>query len=79
LTDFVFLRDACNFELLNFQQGRTTYLLRLFVELVPTMLSRASTIARGTRFNVYRSFTSTTPLGDQYDIVVIGKCHEKSQ
>lgn len=38
------------------------------------MLSR---IARGTRFNVCRSFTSTAPLGDQYDVVVVGKCLEK--
>ena len=42
-----------------------------------TMLSRASfTVARRgttTRFNIYRSFSSTGPLGDQYDVVVIGK------
>jgi len=48
-----------------------------------TMLSRASftAVRRGTatRFNVYRSFTSTTPLGDQYDVVVIGKIQKIPQ
>jgi hypothetical protein len=42
------------------------------------MLFRASTIARGTRFNVCRSFTSTASLEDQYDVIIIGKSIEKN-
>jgi hypothetical protein len=38
------------------------------------MLSRASfaAVGRVSRVHVYRTFTSTAPLGDQYDVVVIG-------
>jgi hypothetical protein len=39
------------------------------------MLSRASLAAVKrvcSRVHVYRTFTSTTPLGDQYDVIVIG-------
>jgi hypothetical protein len=39
------------------------------------MLSRASLAAVKrvcSRVHVYRTFTSTTALGDQYDVVVIG-------
>ena len=45
-----------------------------FLSTAMMMLSRASLAAveRVSRVHVYRTFTSTTPLGDQYDVVVIG-------